>query len=212
MKEADYFLRVQKELETDENELSEALEAETSEVNSEVESEPRKEKADSLLEARAKRLEEKVLEYEAKFDDARSYIKKMEEEVAHIRARSARDQQKAIDQKTSDFFMQIIPVVDNFELSLKAVEKETGPLVDGVRMIHRQFQEVLKKAGLEKVETKGMVFDPNFHEALTMMTVQDESQDGHIIDEVKAGYKFKDQVVRPAQVIVGRKSDDTAND
>lgn len=157
------------------------------------------------LQSRVKNLESKVAEYEAKFADAREYIKKMESEIDQIRIRFERDRQKTLDLKIGEFFLGILPVLDNLDLSLKAAEKESGSFVEGVRLIHKQFAESLKRQGLERLEVKNLPFDPHLHEALTSIPVQDESKDGMVLDEVKAGYRFKDQVIRPAQVVVGKR-------
>ena len=68
-------------------------------------------------------------------------------------------------------------------------------------MIYTQFQETLKKDGLEKIETEGQKFDPNFHQAV--MRVQNpELEDDMIAQELQKGYVVKGRVIRPSMVQV----------
>lgn len=152
-------------------------------------------------------LEKKVSEYETKISDVRDYVKKMESEIEQIRLRTQRDFQKNLDKTSSDFFAMILPVVDDLERSLKSVKAAGDPFVEGVRMIHQTMTEILKRSGLSKIEAVGTIFDPSIHEALTAIPVQSIDDDGRVVDEVKSGYKFKELVVRPSQVIVGKKSE-----
>ncbi len=148
-------------------------------------------------------LERKVAEYDAKISDIRDYVRKMEAEIADIRSRSTREVSRAVDAKVISFLRDLLPTLDNFELALKADEPQQGPLADGLRMIAQQFSEFLKNAGLVRVESVGQKFDPHVHEAIVTKPVENPEEDGMILQEFKAGYKFKETVVRPAQVMVG---------
>jgi molecular chaperone GrpE len=151
-----------------------------------------------------KELESKVATYESKLSDIREYVKKNEEEVKQIRFRSERDAQKNIDQKISQFFISLLPIADNLERSLQAASEESGALVEGLRLIFQQVQDFLAKSGLEKIDAKGSLFDPSLHEAVGIRPVDVKGLDEAVVDEVQSGYKYKDQVIRPAQVIVGK--------
>lgn len=153
--------------------------------------------------------QKQIVDYQVKVEGIRDYVKKMEGEVVDIRHRAQRDLQKSTDQATGKFLNELLPIADNFERSVTAAQQAEGPLADGVRLIHQQFKDFLSKAGLVKIETKGKVFDPHIHEAITTMP-SDSEGDGKIVEEVKAGYMFRDSVLRPAQVVVGKASDAAA--
>lgn len=95
---------------------------------------------------------------------------------------------------------ELLPVLDSFELALKnppadAIESLKA-YQDGFEKVQRQLVDNLGKAGLERIEALGKEYDPNFHEAI--MVVDDDSQPANtVIDELRAGYKFKDKVIRP---------------
>jgi len=148
-------------------------------------------------------LERKVADFEKKIGDIRDYVKKMESEIEQIRARSNREQERAVDQQVIRFFRELLPALDNFELCMKSAAEEKGPLAAGFKMIFGQLQDFTKSSGLSRIKTSREKFDPYIHEAVVSKPVENAEEDGLIIEELKAGYKYKESVVRPAQVMVG---------
>jgi molecular chaperone GrpE len=149
-------------------------------------------------------LESKVKSYETRLADIREYVKKMEGEIENIRQRSARESQRMIDQRIGEFFIKLLNISDNFDLSLKTAESEKSALADGVRMIHSQFAQFLQQAGLERLSPKGEIFDPHQHEAIATQPTPIKEMDNVVLQEAKAGYRLKENILRPAQVVVGR--------
>jgi molecular chaperone GrpE len=96
----------------------------------------------------------------------------------------------------------LLPVLDDLERALEAAEEhEEAKLEDGVRLVHRQLAETLRKEGLAEIETDG-VFDPHVHEALLAQPGGDEVESGHVLQVLQKGYRLGDRVLRPARVIV----------
>ena len=96
----------------------------------------------------------------------------------------------------------LLPVIDNFELSLNHIPDGLGDndFVKGVQGIVRQFEKTLKDIGVERIKTVGEPFDPVFHEAVSM-----EEGDGNqeiVSEELQSGYKLGDEVIRHAMVRV----------
>jgi molecular chaperone GrpE len=101
-----------------------------------------------------------------------------------------------------DLIKDLISVLDNFDLGLRALEK-SGPVEKGVYMIRSQIEDILKKRGLEKIILKpGDEFDPMIAEA--MSEVPSEHPPGTIVEEVEPGYRLYDKIVRPARVIISK--------
>lgn len=109
----------------------------------------------------------------------------------------------------------ILPVVDNLERALEHVDDDStdDPLIEGVRMVQKQFLEVLGKFGVSPVEALGEPFDPNFHEAM-MQVATDDSPPNTVVTEIAKGYVLNDRLVRPAMVgvSVNAKGSDSAGD
>ena len=97
---------------------------------------------------------------------------------------------------------ELLPVIDNFERALKHVpaELEQNDYIKGVRSVVRQFETVLAGLGVQRIATVGQPFDPKYHEAVSM-----EDGDGAeevVSEELQAGYKMGDEVIRHAMVRV----------
>jgi molecular chaperone GrpE len=95
----------------------------------------------------------------------------------------------------------LLPVIDNFERALKHIPKELegNDYVKGIQSIVLQFEKTLTDMGVEKIATVGEAFDPHLHEAVSM-----EEGDGEetVSEELQAGYKIGDDVIRHAMVRV----------
>lgn len=102
----------------------------------------------------------------------------------------------------SNVVRELLPVVDNFELSLKHLPKdlENNDYIKGIQSIVTQFEKTLFDLGVERIKTVGEPFDPHFHEAVTM----EEGDGTHevVSEELKAGYKIGEDVIRHAMVRV----------
>lgn len=94
----------------------------------------------------------------------------------------------------------LLPILDAFELAMKSLPEDAEEAFkgfgDGVSNIQRQLNEVLEKSGLTRIDAYGEPYDPVYHEAV-MMVPDSEVPPHTIIDELRAGYRFKDRVIRP---------------
>lgn len=97
---------------------------------------------------------------------------------------------------------ELLPVIDNFERALKHVPKdlEKNDYIKGVNAIVSQFEKTLQQMGVERIKTVGEIFDPKLHEAVHM----EDGEGSHevVSEELQAGYRMGDTVIRPATVKV----------
>ena len=99
---------------------------------------------------------------------------------------------------------QILPIVDDFERSLKIEQdKNDDPFYKGIEIIFQKFINILERQGIAPIETHGKKFDPELHEAVMQMDSK-EHDSNIIIDEAQKGYKYKDKVIRYSKVIVSK--------
>ena len=82
------------------------------------------------------------------------------------------------------------------------------PWVDGVKLIYKKFHSILESMGVEEVCALGEPFDPALHEAVAHM----QGEEGKVINEVQKGYRLKDKLVRPSQVVVGKGNDEDSRE
>ena len=95
---------------------------------------------------------------------------------------------------------KILPVIDNFERGLAAIEPDNkDSFYDGMCMIHKQMLAELEKIGVTPIEAVGKEFDPNFHNAV-MQVESEEFESGIVAQELQKGYMYRDTVVRYSMV------------
>lgn len=126
---------------------------------------------------------------------------RLQADFDNFRRRSAKEREEIAAVVTQGFCKDMLPLLDNFERAMAAETKDVEAFQKGVEMIFTQFQEILKKNGLEKIETEGQKFDPNYHQAV--MRIEDpEREDDTIAQELQKGYMVKGRVIRPSMVQV----------
>lgn len=146
-------------------------------------------------------LQDRLLRKIAEFDN---YKRRTENEFSNLFKYAA-----------ENFIQKILPVVDDFERSLKHLDEseENSSVKDGIKMIYDKLMKILDDQGVKKIESVGKPFDVHFHEAL--LQKKDEQQPSHIVlDELETGYLYQDKVIRHAKVIVNEDFhiEDTAPD
>ena len=139
------------------------------------------------------RIEELTLALQRERADTINIRRQQEEQMKNFRA-----------VVSGSIVQQFLPVTDNFERSLKHVpaELKDNDYIKGIEGIVKQFEKVLKDVGCERIKTVGEIFDPKYHEAVSME--EGEGKREVISEELQAGYALGDQVLRHAMVKVRR--------
>jgi molecular chaperone GrpE len=136
----------------------------------------------------------------AERDEYLDQLKRVAAEFENYRKRAARDRESLVARAAERLVRELVPVLDDLERALQAAEEhEEAKLEEGVRLVHRQLAESLRREGLEEIPTEGK-FDPHLHEALLAQPVDAES--GTIVEVLQKGYRLGDRVLRPARVVV----------
>lgn len=101
---------------------------------------------------------------------------------------------------------ELLPVIDGFIRAMDAAEKAKAgqEIIKGLALIKKQFEDALKKHGVEEIEALGKAYDANVHEAI--MQKEHEGPEGVIIEEMQKGYTLHGRVIRPSMVIVSKKA------
>ena len=135
-------------------------------------------------------------------DEYLELAKRTQADFENYRKRSTRDVAAAGSRARVGMIREILPVLDNLARALGvAPEGAHDAFVEGVRLVHRDLEAALARAGVQAIEPKGQTFDPNVHEAISMRP-QDGAESGTVVDVVEKGYRTADVVVRPARVVV----------
>ena len=140
--------------------------------------------------------------------EARQDMLRMQADTENVRKRLVREQEKTRLRTLERFMGDLLPVRDSLERGLEAAD-DPAASVESLREGKQLIMKILTKAmgdhGLKIIDPVGETFDPEKHEALTMM-VSDQHDENTIIDVVEKGYQLHDRLIRPAKVVVSRKS------
>ncbi len=130
---------------------------------------------------------------------------KVHAEFENTRKRMEKEKTEHMKFANEDIIFQLFPIVDNFDMALGAMEKaeDKEAVMDGIRLVQKEFHRILDENGVEKIKTEGERFDPNVHEAVSVVETDDEP-DGLILEEVRSGYMLNKRLLRPAQVRVAK--------
>lgn len=123
-------------------------------------------------------------------------------EFENYKKRTLKERADLIKYSGERVFIDMLPIIDDFERALAHLPEEDSPIKEGIIMIHSKFVNFLKANGVKEMETKDQAFDMDLHEAISMFPAPDESMKGKIIDCTQKGYLFHDKVIRYAKVVV----------
>jgi len=126
-------------------------------------------------------------------------------DLKNVRRRHEEDRRAMSLYATEDLVRDLLPVMDNFERTLAALESGASPeaIAEGVQMVERQLRAALGQRHLVRIESVGKMFDPALHEALAHEEGSEHAP-GTITAEIEAGYRMGERVIRPARVRVAK--------
>ena len=152
-------------------------------------------------------LNKKIEELENQNADLKDKYMRAMAEMENIRKRAAKEKIDTIKRANKDLLLSLLNFMDNFERAIKAGENnsdiQNSEYYKGIELIHKQFIDFIHDNGVEEIECLGGEFDPNLHEALTMIEIPDCEHE-KIVEVYAKGYKLNDELLRTAKVIVGK--------
>ncbi len=136
--------------------------------------------------------------------DAKEQNLRFQADFTNFRRRKDKETAETISFANEGLIKQILPILDDFERTLSAIEKTDNltAIKDGIGMVAKNMSHILGKIGVSVIEAKGQTFDSQLHEAITSIPVEDEAQKGLVFDEMEKGYKLKEKVIRFSKVVV----------
>ncbi|MBI3985793.1 MAG: nucleotide exchange factor GrpE [Lentisphaerae bacterium] len=123
----------------------------------------------------------------------------------NFRKRLARDNDDSALQAHAALMRELLPVLDHLHLGIQAAKSHNAEkvFIDGLQMIQDQMMLALTRFGLTPVDMEGRIFDPNLGDAVTLVS-SEEVPEGMVIAQTRRGYKLKNMLLRPAQVVVSQ--------
>jgi molecular chaperone GrpE len=122
-------------------------------------------------------------------------------EIDNLRKRSAREVENARKYGIERFAEALLPVFDSLEAGLAVENVDVDALREGQEATLRLLEQAFKSVGVEQIDPAGEPFDPNLHEAMSMLPAAHAEPDS-VIDVVQKGYLIQERLLRPARVVV----------
>lgn len=132
-------------------------------------------------------------------------LKRERADAENMRRRHTEEMVRLRTSVKSNVVAELLPIIDNFERALLHVPKEleNDDYIKGVQGVVKQFERTLSDMGVERIQTVGEAFDPHLHEAVG---IEEGDGDQEVVsEELQAGYRLGEEVIRHAMVRVTRK-------
>ena len=167
----------------------------------------------TALDAENGNMEEAEAALDAQLDELRAELALVQDtalraqaEAQNIKRRAEQDVEKARKYALERFCSELLPVVDNLERSLEVAggdDAELKPIVEGVELTLKSFLDALRKFQIEAVDPMGEPFDPQLHQAMSMVENPD-AEPNTVMAVMQKGYTLNGRLVRPAMVMVSK--------
>lgn len=138
---------------------------------------------------------DEVAHLKLKIEVLENQVKRIFADYQNLEKRVALERGAWLIKANKDLILRFLPAIDFLLLSSKHIKDE------GLKLSIQKFFDILKEEGVEKIETVGKKFDPNLMEALKTVA----GEENKVIEELRIGFKMGDEVLRPAEVAVGKK-------
>ena len=150
---------------------------------------------DDEVEAAAEVLENDIASMAAQRDEYLALAQRLQAEFENYKKQTMKRNTEVTEHAASQLASKLLPVLDAFDNAIIQG-------VHGISPIHKAMFDVLQKEGLEVIDTDGVVFDPNLHEAVMHEAADDDDAEPVVSDTLRTGYLWKGRVLRPAMVKV----------
>lgn len=156
-------------------------------------------KQEEQTESKKEKKEQEIVP-KSEYDELDDRYKRILAEFENFKKRSAKERENLYNSILSDVVEVILPILDNLENASK-VDTKDEEYKKGVELVLKQFKDTLKSKGVEEIEALGETFDPELHEAVSI--VQDDTKgEKEIVQEYRKGYKIGAKIIRHSMVVV----------
>ena len=152
----------------------------------------------------SKKNKNSIDELEEKINSLQDSLLRKVAEFENYKRRTENDQLNLLKYAAESFILKVLPVYDDLGRSVDHLSSSNlESIKEGLKLVHQKFTKILDEQGVKKLETKGKEFDVDYHEAL-MQQPSAELEPNTIMEEIEAGYLYKDKVIKHAKVVVSQ--------
>lgn len=127
-------------------------------------------------------------------------------EFDNFKRRNAKERVELIQTAGKDVIQSLLEVLDDCDRAEKQLQtsNDINQIKSGIQLVFNKLRSSLQGRGLKEMKTQGEDFNPDIHEAITEISVQDQAMVGKVVDELEKGYTLNDKIIRFAKVVVGK--------
>ncbi|MFE8597894.1 nucleotide exchange factor GrpE [Archangium violaceum] len=160
---------------------------------------------EAAVDAEKQRLEAELLAARRRVDQLARAYQELEKDREEFKQRLTRERERMMDVERGNVAATLLEAVDELDRSLSMSGGDvSSPLAQGVKMIRDGLLSKLQQTGIERIQVVGLPYDPNTAEATDMDITTHPDEDQKVVAEVRAGYRLKDRIIRPARVKVAK--------
>ena len=156
------------------------------------------EEIDQAREEKSENLESNIDE---EVEDLKNTLVRLQADFTNYKKRTVKEKSEVQKYACLSLMGKLLEVLDNFDRAIENTQVE-DELLEGFKLINKQLWDILQGEGLEEIESDGLQFDPNFHNAVLMEDSDQES--GSVIETLQKGYRVGDRVLRSSMVKVSK--------
>lgn len=150
--------------------------------------------------------EDELTQLEQALQEKEEQVLRLSAEIANIQRRHKTEVQNAAKYRSQSLATQMLSPIDNLEraLAIEADDEASENMKRGIQMVLESMQHAFKEEGIEEINPKGEIFDPNFHQSVSSVPLEEGQEANTVVEVYQKGYVLKDRVLRPAMVVVAQ--------
>ncbi len=147
--------------------------------------------------------EDQIKKLEKELEKSKDQYLRLAAEFDNYKRRTLNEKMELTKTAARDILLDLLPIIDDFDRAIHAMEKATGEPDEGLVLIYNKCLALLEKNGVKEIEALHQDFNTDEHEAMTKIPASQEDLKGKVIDVLEKGYYLNDKILRYAKVVVG---------
>jgi molecular chaperone GrpE len=165
---------------------------------------PGEARQETAADAERQRLEAELAASRQRVDQLARAYQELNRDREEFKQRLTRERERMLDVERGNVATTLLEAIDDLDRCLAASAQDTSPLAQGVRMIRDGLLAKVTASGIERIQVVGQPYDPNTAEAADMEITTQPEEDQRVVAELRAGYRLKERIIRPARVKVAK--------
>ncbi len=145
-----------------------------------------------------------VVKLNEELEEAKDKYLRLFAEFDNYKRRNTKERFDLMRTAAQETISAILPVLDDFDRAKKSSDNDAEVFSEGIQLVYQKLYSILENLGLKAMDSNGMDFDMEYHDAITDIPAPTEDLKGKIIDTIEKGYILNDKIIRHAKVVVGK--------